>query len=305
VIARDLAVGQLRETREAQRDLPALPDPRVGLAGSLSALGIFSAALVALTAGSAIGIGYAYSDVVVLLVVQLGAAVAIWRTPWRIVSEAWLVVAIGLQAVFAAALITLTGGSASPYFVLYAPILAFAGWHLRSTLLAPAVGLVVATELWRAYLGYADVSIAPIAVSLPVYVLLAVAARLASGRSTRFHLLNRRDQVRAASTVTALRAFADAGEREDGVERMADIAGGVFDARAGVIAQGDMGGSASHQCPAGEAVHLAVPLVVGSARLGHLWLCRAAPFATSERRLAQILADAMARTMAMALLRGT
>jgi hypothetical protein len=303
MIARDLAVGHLRGTSEAQGDLPALPDPRVGLAGSLSALGIFSAALVALTAGSAIGIGYAYSDVVVLLIVQLGAAVAIWRTPWRIVSEAWLVVAIGLQAVFAAALITLTGGSASPYFVLYAPILAFAGWHLRSTLLAPAVGLVVATELWRAYLGDADVSITPIAVSLPVYVLLAVAARLASGRSTRFHLLNRRDQVRAASTVAALRAFADVGESKDGVERMADIAGGVFDARAGVT-PGEMGASAPHECPAGEAVHLAVPLVVGSARLGHLWLCRAAPFGISERRLAQILADGMARTMAMALLRG-
>jgi hypothetical protein len=278
----------------AQADLPTLPDPRVGLAGSISAVGLFSAIVTALTAGSVIGAGYAYSDVVALLGVQLAAGIAIWRIRWRAAAEAWLLVVIGLQFVFVATLITLTGGAASPYFALYAPVLAVAGWHLRPAPLALALGLVAVTELWRAYAAGATVSIEPLAITLPIYGLLAVVMRIAAQRSTFFHVSSRRDQVRTAATLDALRGLADRPPR-DRAEAMSELAllvGDVLEAQAWVTTDLDDRSVDDHRCMAPAMAHRSLPLADGSSAQVHV--CRALALSSSEQRLAGILIHAAA-----------
>ena len=277
---------------EVHADFPAITDRRVSLAESISALGLFFALIAALTAGSVIGAGYAYSDLVVLVVIQLASAVAIWRIPWRAASEAWLLGVIGLQVLFVATLITLTGGSGSPYFALYAPVLALAGWHLRPAPLALSVALVAATELWRAFVIDATVDVRPLAVALPIFVLLAVLAWLTSQRSTISLVRNRRDQVRTAATLDAIRSLADrsAGDLADGG---AFLAGTALDAGAWLAGSADAQATAEHTCASPANDHLSVPIPAAGASFGQLNLCRAQPFSTSEQRLAGILADAI------------
>ena len=281
---------------EVHADFPAITDRRVGLSESINALGLFSALIAALTAGAVIGSGYAYSDVVVLLSVQLASAVAIWKVPWRTASEVWLLAIIGLQVFFVACLIALTGGSASPYFALYAPVLALAGWHLRLAPLAIAVGIVAATELWRALLIDVTVRIEPLAVSLLVYGLLAALAWLMAQRSTISLVRNRRDQVRTAATLNAIRTLSERGA-DDPLEDLAELAAGVLDAQAS-LATAESGPAADgHACPGDRAAHISFPVSAVGAEFGELNLCREEPFSTSELRLASILADAIGRTL--------
>ena len=101
-----------RRAGDGYVDYPAMADRRSSLAESLSALGLFSVLIAVLTAGSVIGRGYAYSDVVVLLAIQTATALTVWRFGWQRVSEPWLLAVVGAQAVFVASLITLTGGPA-------------------------------------------------------------------------------------------------------------------------------------------------------------------------------------------------
>jgi diguanylate cyclase (GGDEF)-like protein len=307
VIARDLAAR--RQTGEAsgvQRllgggpavdaDLPAIADRRVKLAESISALGLFFALIAALTAGTVIGAGYAYSDLVVLLGVQLASAVAIWRIPWRAASEAWLLAVIGLQVLFVASLITLTGGSASPYYALYAPILALAGWHLRAAPLALSVGLVAVTELWRALIIDPTADIRPLAVAMPIFILLAVLAWLTSQRSTISLVRNRRDQVRTSATLEAIRSLAERNV-DDPADGSALLAGAALDADAWLVASAEIPSAAEHTCASPASEHLSLPVPALGAKFGLLNLCRAQPFSTSELRLAGILADAIGQTL--------
>lgn len=306
MIARELAatergrgafgIRRLMGGGEVQADFPALTDRRVSLAESISALGLFFALIAALTAGSVIGAGYAYSDLVVLLVIQLASAVAIWRIPWRTASEAWLLAVIGLQVLFVATLITLTGGSGSPYFALYAPVLALAGWHLRAAPLALSIALVAATELWRAFVIDATVDVRPLAVALPIFVLLAMLAWLTSQRSTISLVRNRRDQVRTAATLDAIRGLADrsAGDLADGG---ALLAGTALDAEASLVGSAEAPTTAEHLCASSGNDHLSVPIPAAGASFGQLHLCRAQSFSTSEQRLAGILADAIGQTL--------
>ena len=306
MIARQLAArSRTRETvgvrrllggGEVHADFPAMTDRRASLPESISALGLFSALIAALTAGSVIGAGYAYSDLVVLLGVQLASALAIWRIPWRTASEAWLIGVIGLQVLFVACLITLTGGSASPYFALYAPVLALAGWHLRPAPLAMAVGLVAATELWRAFVIDSAVDIEPLAVSLPVYGLLAALAWVTSQRSTFSLVRNRRDQVRTAATLNAIRSLAERGV-DDPLQDLAELAAGVLDSQAWLATAGSGLPAAEHGCVGPRPAHLSLPVPAAGASFGQLNLCRAEAFSTSEQRLAGILADAIGRTL--------
>jgi hypothetical protein len=300
VIARELAMRlqgnratllrRLAGGGELQHDLPPIADPRETLASSIGALGLFSVLIVALTAGSLIGDGYRWSDLVVLLVLQVLTVVGIWRIPWRAAPEVWLLAAIGLQVLFVASLVTITGGSTSPYFVLYAPALALAGWHLRMKTLTVALGLVVATELWRAYVLGLAADLTTLAIWLPVFGLVAMLASLTSRRATASAVRSRLDQVRTAATLHAVRVLADR-DPSDPTDSVAALAADTMEADAWL----DIGEEPGHEqtCAFGRSQHVSVPV----RDVGELQLCRAQAFSTTERRLAAILAESISRSM--------
>ena len=280
-----------RRPGDAYVDFPAMADRRSSLADSLSALGLFSVLIATLTAGSVIGSGYAYSDVVVLLAVQLATAVAIWRFRWQRASEAWLLAVVGAQAVFVASLISLTGGSVSPYYALYAPVLALAGWHLRPAKATIAVLFVAGIEVWRVQVVDIGSSYDHLAVAFPAFALLTLLAAMTSHRLSAAVVVNRRDQVRTAAT---LRVMRQVGER--GLDQPLDLAsslGEVFGAFATMAAfEGDPDNRGCLQ-PGEPHGHLAVEVNASGANIGRVRLCRRDPFSASERRLASILADAL------------
>jgi hypothetical protein len=300
MIARELAIRlegsratllrRLAGGGELQHDLPPIADSRETLASSIGALGLFSVLIVALTAGSLIGDGYRLSDVVLLLVLEVLTVVGIWRIPWRAAPEVWLLAAIGLQVLFVASLVTITDGSDSPYYVLYAPVLALAGWHLRVKPLSTALALVVATELWRAFVIDPVVDFTHLGIWLPVFGLVAVLASLTSQRATASAVRARLDQVRTAATLHAVRVLADRNP-SDPIEGIASLAADTMDAVAWLDAGQQSG--ARHSCRSEGSQHLSVRI----RDVGALEFCRDQAFSTTERRLAAILAESISRAL--------
>jgi hypothetical protein len=154
---------------DGRADLPAVTNHGEGLAEALALLGGVSALTVLFTAGGVIGPGFRFSDIVVLVAAQLTAVALIWRFSWHGVNERWLLALVGAQALFVASVITVTGGGSSPYLAFYAPVLAIAGWHLRSAHAAIAVAIVVTTELWRTLVAPVQSDLTQLAVSLPAF----------------------------------------------------------------------------------------------------------------------------------------
>lgn len=269
-------------------DTRPLTDQRASLPNAIAGLGLFSSIVAAVTGGPAIGRGFMASDLVVLIAFQLVSTAVIWRLPWWRVSQAWLVGAIGLQVVFVAGLVTVTGGSGSPFLALYAPVLAVAGWYLRKALLAAAYGLVVATEVWRAMVMDPLGNLQPIEVLLPVYGLLALLAWLASRWATAAAVGNRRDQVRTAATLHAVQAIGMRG-RDEPPAALVGIAGRALAAEAWLESGDGADSEVAHACHADDSDHLV--LQVGAD--GAIGFCRGYLFSTSEHRLAAILAGAL------------
>jgi diguanylate cyclase (GGDEF)-like protein len=294
--------GLLRAARPARADVePDLrpPDePQAIVPDAVRTLGFLLALSALLSAGAVIGRGYAYSDVVVLLAVQLATALIVWRVPWTRVDETWLLTIIGVQVVYVAALITLTGGGASPYFAFYAPVLALAGWHLRKRNVAIAVAFVVATELWRAVAVEHTAAIDQLVVALPAFALVAIFANLVSTRLLRSMAGNRRDQLRTAGTLHAVRSIGELPLDQPLALVTTEIAD-VFEAEAAIAGLGgDEEVVVPHRCPAPLARHhVRPPIMLAGSRLGYLELCRRDPFSSTERRLVAIVADALGRAV--------
>ncbi len=261
-------------------------------------LGLFLALTSVVGAGSVIGRGFAYSDVVALLAVQLATAVIVWRTPWRRVDEAWLLAIFGLQIVYVAALISLTGGGTSPYVALYAPILALAGWHLRPTHLAAMLAFLAATELWRIFAVERVASLDNVLISLPCFALVAVLANGLSGRFVTSWAGNRRDQLRTAQTLQVIRSVGELPPGEP-LSALSSTVASAFDADVEISEpDGDDAPISAHVCRrTASGHHIQAPMTAGDATLGQLLLCRREPFSASERRLAAILADSMGRAI--------
>ena len=183
----------------------AMADRRSSLAESLSALGLFSVLIAVLIAGSVIGSWLRLQRrSVVLLAIQTATALTVWRFGWQRVSEPWRLVVVGAQAVFVICLITLTGGPASPYFALYARVLALAGWHLRPVHAGIAVAFAAGIELWRVLVVEVSASFDHLAKG----VLVLLAGMNPPGASLRRLARNRRDQVRTAATLRVMCACA-------------------------------------------------------------------------------------------------
>jgi hypothetical protein len=286
------AAAALRPPREldGDDDLPALDDPLAGLQRSITYLAIVTLVIVAFTAGARVAPAYTLSDVGTLLALYGGATFVLSRIRWHRLPLLAAVLIVGVQILFVVSLTTVTGGGRSAYFVLYAPILALAGWHLRRDWLVVSVASVAAVEWWRAMVleggrGNAD----QLFVALPLFAAIAFLAHLTAARLHAAIAVIRRDQLRTAETLEAIRAFA-ATKEHDPLAIASAAAERIFASRArlvefdppapssgGLLARSDEGRRLSVSIEGAEGTH------------GVIELERAEAFSVTEARLAAVL----------------
>jgi diguanylate cyclase (GGDEF)-like protein len=217
--------------------------------------------------------------------------------PWPRLDSRWSLAAIALPIIFVASLSALTGGGESPYSAIYAPILAIAGWYLPLRYLAAAIGLVIATEMWRAVALDGSRSVDQLAVMLPFDIAVAVGASASSTFLRRSLTSTRLDQVQMAATLDAIRAL---GSDPDGnilhdLERAMER---VFDARAKAVTLSTARTGDRILAPALLDGNVATVIVSGASKLHALVTLEGfRPFTKQELRLAAILAETAGRTL--------
>jgi hypothetical protein len=286
------AAAALRPPRavDAEDDLPAMADAAVGLERSVMVLAIVTLVMVALTAGSRVSAPYHLSDVGALLVLYAIGTFAVSRLPWDRMPPVASLIIIGAQILFVVSMTTVTGGGRSPYFVLYAPVLALAGWHLRRDWVVLSVAAVAAVEWWRAMVveagrGSAD----QLMVALPLFAAIAVLAHITAQRLVGAIAVIRRDQLRTAQTLAAVRDLA-ATTAPDLLGEASAAAARIFASRARLVAFdppiADTGELMSRS-DAGRRI--SVSLTGSGGTHGVLELERSEPFSLTEARLAAML----------------
>jgi hypothetical protein len=275
---------------DGEIDLPALADPAVGLQRSATVLSIVTLGIVAFTAGSRVGNGYALSDIGALLLLYAIATVAISRLPWGTLPAIAAVGILGTQILFVVSLTTVTGGGSSPYFALYAPILGLAGWHLRRDWLVAGVATVALVEWWRAMVLEAGRgSNDQLLVALPLFAAIAALAHLTSQRLHEAIVAIRRDQLRTAETLAAVRTLASSPE-SDPLAAASAAAGRIFGSRARLVTfepPAPRNGELLSRSDEGRRLSVSITGVAGTH--GVLELERDDPFSTTEARLAAML----------------
>ncbi len=290
LLARAMAGLQPARSVDGEVDLPAMTDPAIGLQRSATVLSIVTLGIVALTAGDRVGAGYAASDVGALLVLYAIATLAISRLPRGTLPAIAAVMIIGVQILFVVSLTTVTGGGGSPYFALYAPILALAGWHLRRDWLVLAVGSVALVEWWRGMVVEAGRgSPDQLLVALPFFAAIAALAHLTSQRLFEAVVAIRRDQLRTAETLEAVRSLASS-PGSDPLAAASAAAGRIFRSRARLVAfepPAEEGGDLLSRTDHGRRISVAITSSAGTH--GILELEREDPFSTTEARLAALL----------------
>ena len=282
----------LRPPREidGEVDLPALTDPAVNLQRSVTVLALVTLVIVALTAETRVSVPYRLSDVGALLVLYGIATFALSRLPWGRMPAIAAVVIVGVQILFVVSLTTVTGGGRSAYFVLYAPILALAGWHLQRDWVGLSIAAVAAVEWWRAMVveggaGTAD----QLMVALPLFAAIAVLSHL-----TAQHLLGaiaviRRDQLRTAETLAAVRSFAGPS-RDDPLTAASAAAARIFASRARLVTfEPPVPDAGELLSRSDEGRRLSVAITGSAGTHGVLELERPEPFSMTEARLAALL----------------
>lgn len=282
----------LRPPREIDGDvdLPALTDPAVGLQRSVTVLALVTLVIVALTAETRVSAPYRLPDVGALLVLYAIATFALSRLPWGRMPAIAAVMIVGVQILFVVSLTTVTGGGRSAYFVLYAPILALAGWHLQRDWVALSVAAVAAVEWWRAIVveggaGTAD----QLMVALPLFAAIAALSHLTAQRLLGAITVIRRDQLRTAETLAAVRAFATATE-SDPLATASAAAARIFASRARLVAfEPPVPDAGELLSRSEEGRRLSVAITGSDGTHGVLELERAEPFSMTEARLAAML----------------
>jgi hypothetical protein len=275
---------------DGEDDLPGLMDPAVGLQHSVTVLAVVTLVIVAFTAGTRVGAAYHLSDVGALLALYGVATFAVARLPWGRLPAMGSVIIIGTQILFVVSLTTVTGGGRSPYFVLYAPILALAGWHLRRDWVVVSVVAVAIVEWWRAMVveggtGNAD----QLLVALPLFAAIAALSHLTAQRLLSAIAMIRRDQLRLAETLTAARAVAAVTDANP-LATASEAAARIFESRARLVsfeAPVAAGGELPARSDAGRRLSVAMSGADGTH--GVLELERSEPFTMTEVRLAAML----------------
>lgn len=287
-------------------DLQASPDPRLVMRWAILGLSAVAIAVVLLTAEAHLGPGVRFSDVVALCTALSCFALLALASPWQRLEAHWLLVLVGGPIVFVAGLTSLTGAGASPYFALYAPILALAGWYLSGRQAALAVGLVLGTEGWRAVALDHSGSVDHLAIALPFGVAIAATASFTSRWLRRALIETRHEQIRLAETLDAVRSLG--ADLETSVLRQLEIAASrLFTAQATAVGLGTSVPTPAEYGPAIVDGRTATLLVKGSAEV-HALLRLETPYPLSAHdiRLASILAETAGRTLdAQSVLRRT
>ena len=269
-------------------DLAPDADPRSRLPRALTLLAAVEIPLVLAGAvGQALPLGY--RDVVALVVIFAIAVAMLTLVPWRRIGEGWLLVPVGAHIVFVATLVALTGGGSSPFFVLYAPMLALAGWTLRGPDLVLVIGSVASTEVWRALAVARGESVDTLTIGLPVFVLLALLAYGTSGRLAAASALLRLDAVTSAGALETVRRIEEG--HADPYEQLAMEMGRLFRARSSVLPLTDAAALRSYAATT-DGGYLRVPIVGDARTHGLLQLWRTRDFTPTEVRLAEIVTQA-------------
>ena len=286
------AAALLRPPREIDGtlDLPAMIDPAAGLQRSATLLAIVTLVIVAMTAPARVGAAYNLSDIGALLVLYAIGTFALSRLPWGRLPSSAAVTIIGAQILFVVSLTSMTGGGGSAYFVLYAPILALAGWHLRRDWVILTVAAVAAVEWWRAMIvesgaGNAD----QLLVALPLFAAIAVLAHLTAEQLFGAMATIRRDQFRTAETLAAVRAMAATPEA-DPLAAASAAAARIFESRARLVAfdkPTQEGPSLLSRSEEGRRLSVGITGANGTHAV--LELDREEPFSITEARLAGLL----------------
>jgi hypothetical protein len=290
LLARAAAMVRPPGELDGEHDLPALMDPAIGLKRSVTVLAVVTLVIVALTASTRVEAPYHLSDVGALLALYCVATFAVSRLPWGRLPSIASVVIIGTQILFVVSLTTVTGGGRSAYFVLYAPILALAGWHLRRDWVVLSVASVAIVEWWRAMVveggrGSAD----QLMVALPLFAAIAALSHLTAQRLFGAIAMLRRDQLRLAETLTAVRAVAAAGDANP-LGAASEAAARIFRSRARLVAfETPVTSSKDLVSRSDEGHRLSVAMSGAAGTHGVLELERSEPFTMTEVRLAAML----------------
>jgi hypothetical protein len=275
---------------DGEVDLPVLTDPAVGLQRSVTFLALVILVIVAMTAGTRVGAAYGLPDIGALLVLYAISTFALSRLPWGRLPATASTVIIGAQILFVVSLTTVTGGGGSAYFVLYAPILALAGWHLRRDGVILSVAAVAAVEWWRATIieggqGNAD----QLMVALPLFAAIAALSHITAQRLLGAIAVIRRDQLRTAETLAAVRSLVATTE-SDPLAVVSAAAARIFGSRARLLSfepPAPDAGDLLSRSEEGRRLSVAINGVDGTH--GVLELERAEPFSMTEARLVAML----------------
>lgn len=279
------------------RDLPVTVDPRTTLPGASRVLAGATIPIVALTAGGWMGPGFFVRDVIGLLIAYGLATFLTTSTRAERFGGPWPTAILGIQLLFVVSLTTLTGGGASPYFALYAPILAIAGWHLRPLAMVATIGAVALLEAWRAIAVDRAGDFDQVIIGLPFFAAVGLLALLTSRRLTVALLTIRQDQASTAATLAAVHDLA-ADVAVDPLPEAARAAERVFGASVNVLTiEPAVARVAEPGRALDDAAGLTVPITGSTTTYALLHLERAVPFSTTERRLIGILAGAAGRAL--------
>jgi diguanylate cyclase (GGDEF)-like protein len=244
-----------------------------------------------------LGPGIAFTDVAALCVAYGALTVAAAVFPWRRLDPRWMLVPIAVPVVFAGSLAAISGAGASPFSVIYMPVLAMAGWYLPARQLAATLVLVIVTEVWRALDLDQSRSIEYLAVALPFYAAIGTLAAQASHGLRTALAHTRRDQVRTAATLDAVRTLGTEPGRAV-LDQLEEAMARTFDGEATVVRlEVDR---PDQILPATSALrpNSATIVVPGAHRLHALVHLRSnGPLSAHDLRLAAMLADAAGRTM--------
>lgn len=288
------AAAALRPPRDldGEADLPAIVDPAVGLVRSVEVLSIVTLAIVALTSPTRVGAGYTLSDIGALLVLYAIGTFALSRLPWDRLPSTAAVAIVGAQLLFVVSLTTVTGGGRSPYFVLYAPILALAGWHLRRDWVVLTVAAVAIIEWWRAMvLEGGQGTASQLVVALPLFAAIAALAHITAERLLTAIVTIRRDQVRTAETLAAIQRLASTPVG-DPLVVASEAAERIFESRARIVRVDPPAAPSAvpdlvARSESGRRLSVGVTGSTGTHAI--LELERAEPFSVTEVRLAGML----------------
>ena len=278
-------------------DLHAAADPRITLPRLMVALIGFAVPVILVTAPSELTHEFGYGELLSLCIGMVGVAGIILVAPWHRVDEEWLLGIVGIMVVFVASVATMTGGGHSPYFALYAPLLAIAGWHLRPRGVAVAVALVAGTELWRAIVIEGTPAVPQVTVGLPFFAALAMASLHTSQRLLGALTAIRQDQLRGAAALRSVREIgAQAGG--DPIADLAVVCARVFEASSHVVRMPEAPGDTfRYPMVAIDEGHAQVSVTGAGGLYAILTLTRRRQFATTEIRLLGMLAEVAGRAI--------